>query len=207
MKKTNIVVFIILLLTTFFIGESSAQSRFRAGVVVGGNVSQIRGDFTGGYNKFGLVGGLRVNTILQEKMNITLEIVYSERGSRSHRLEPSDIEINLKYVEVPVLLNYKDWYVEEDDYYRVQVSGGFAYSRLIKGESLGTTNFPSDIAEDFSPTDISFVVGAEYFVTKKFSISGRWYTSINLLYDNEKNNPNLNGLRPHFLSFRMNYFF
>jgi len=208
MYKKTILKFSILLLTLLSFVEIEAQERFKAGIVGGLNVSQIRGDDTGGFNKIGLIGGLRVNTVLKDKMDITLEIVYSERGSKNDITEPVDVEINLQYVEVPVLFNYKDWYVEDKDYYKVQASAGFAYSRLIDAEINGTTLLHQ--VEDLTENDFSFVIGAEFFFGKKFSLSGRWHTSINLLHnpDNEPNpNQRLAGLRPHYLSFRFNYFF
>ena len=189
---------------------ANAQQRFQAGILGGLNVSQIRGDDTGGFNKIGLVGGLRVNTILTEKMDVTLELAYSQRGSRSDRneqLNGVDVEIDLRYVEVPVLYNFKDWLDEEEDYYKVQASIGFAYARLINVDALGDTNEHASETENFAKDDFSFMIGAEYFIGPKFSISARWGTSINLLYNNQKNNPNINGLRGHFLTFRGNYFF
>lgn len=209
MHKKTFLKLSVLFFSLLSFAELDAQQRFRAGVVGGFNISQIRGDFTGGYNKFGLVGGLRVNTILTDKMDIGLEIVYSHRGSSSSSVEENqgfDVQINLDYVEVPILFNYKDWYVEDEDYYKVQATAGFAYSRLISGESVGTTNLRADIAEDFREDDFSFVIGAEMFFTKKFSLSARWHTSINLLYSPISSNRDDMGLRPHYISFRLNYF-
>ena len=143
-------------------------------------------------------------------MDVSLELLYSQRGGRTSKSEESfgrDLEIDLNYVEVPVLFNYKDWYDEENEYYKVQASGGFAYSRLINAESFGDTNKYNNEVDNFSSNDFAIVLGAEFFLSPKFSISGRWVTSINLLFDNEKFNPNKNGLRGHLLSFRGNYLF
>ncbi|MFT4762797.1 MAG: hypothetical protein ACI9XO_001145 [Paraglaciecola sp.] len=208
--KKNSGIYIIIMFCVIFTTDLSAQNRFKAGVVAGINVAQIRGDDTGGFNKAGLVAGIRAITILQEKMDVSLELLYSQRGSRTNKAEENlfrDVEIDLNYIEVPVLFNYKDWLNEEDNFYHVQASIGFAYSRLISAAAAGFTNEHENEIENFNDDDFSFVVGAEYFITPKFSISGRWATSINLLYDNEKHNPNINGLRGHFLSFRTNYLF
>lgn len=211
MSKKNIIIYSILLFSFFSANELTAQNRFKAGVVAGMNVAQIRGDRTGGFNKFGFVGGVRAITVLKDKMDVSLELLFSQRGSRSSKAEQDIrfvfVEIDLNYVEVPVLFNYKDWYEEDGDFYRVQASGGFAYSRLISASASGTSNDHIDEVDDFSDTDVSLVLGVEYFLSPKFSISGRWGTSINLLYDNEKFNANKMGLRGHFLSFRGNYLF
>lgn len=210
MSKNNIIISVCLLFFTFFIHEITAQNRFKAGVVAGFNVSQIRGDDSGGFNKFGVVGGLRAITILDEKMDVSMELLFSQRGSRSSSTEETrllrDVEIDLNYVEVPVLFNYKDWYDEGANYYKIQASGGFAYSRLINSRSAGNTNTHNSEIENFNENDVSLILGAEFFITPKISVSARWGTSINLLYNN-KNNPNLNSLRGHFLSFRTNYLF
>lgn len=211
MSKNNSIICAILVICAIFTTNLSAQNRFKAGVVAGINVAQIRGDDTGGFNKFGLVGGVRAITILKEKMDVSMELLYSQRGSRTNRTEEDrlgrDVEIDLNYVEVPVLFNYKDWLNEEDNFYHVQANIGFAYSRLINATAAGVTNDYIDEVENFNEDDFSVVLGAEYFITSKFSISARWVTSINLLYNNEKHNPNINGLRGHLLSFRTNYLF
>jgi hypothetical protein len=211
MSKNNSILCAILVVCAIFSTNLSAQNRFKAGIVAGINVAQIRGDDTGGFNKIGLVGGVRAITILEEKMDVSMELLYSQRGSRTSSTEETrlgrDVEIDLDYVEVPVLFNYKDWLNEEDNFYHVQASIGFAYSRLINSAAAGNTNEHETEIENFNDDDFSFVIGAEYFISPKFSISARWVTSINLLYNNEKHNPNLNGLRGHFLSFRTNYLF
>ena len=219
MSKNKILIYVSLLFFTFFIHEITAQNRFKAGVVAGFNVAQIRGDDTGGFNKLGVVGGVRAIILLGEnlerkeenKMDVTLELLYSQRGSRANGTEQRrlgrDVEIDLNYVEVPVLFNYKDWYDEGDEYYKIQASGGFAYSRLINSRSAGDTNTHNNEVENFNENDVSLILGAEYFITPKISVSARWGTSINLLYNSEKNDQDLNSLRGHFLSFRTNYLF
>ena len=211
MSKKNIVIYFVLLFSMVTGTQLTAQNRFKAGLVAGINVSQIRGDRTGGFNKFGLVGGVRAITVLKDKMDVSMELLFSQRGSRSNKDEQEIrgvfVNIDLNYIEVPVLFNFKDWYIEDGNFYRVQASGGFAYSRLINASASGVSNDHIDEVDNFNNSDISLVLGAEYFVSPKFSISARWGTSLNLLFDNEKYNPNKMGLRGHFLSFRTNYLF
>ncbi|MEZ4962348.1 MAG: porin family protein [Saprospiraceae bacterium] len=186
--------------------NADAQQRFRAGLVLGLNASQILGDDIGGYNKLGLQGGLRVNTILRDKMDLIVEMLYSQRGSRSKTNEfiiPR--KINLQYVEVPVMVSYKDWYIEDDDYYKVQVIGGLTYSRLFKSSAEGSDH--DDQVDNFINNDVGFTLGAEFYLSRHFGFSFRFSRSINLLYNKDKHNPGVNSLRGFFLSFRTMYIF
>lgn len=199
---TTITFFTLLL----FSQNSNAQQRFRAGLTAGVNLSQIQGDKTGGYNKMGLVGGLRVLTLLTEKSDLSVELLFSQRGSRNDKSEPFIIQIDLNYVEVPFTYNYKDWYDEEGDYYKVQATGGFAFSRLLDATHEDSTGKPVDMTGDFNTNDVGIVLGAEFFFSKHWSISGRWTSSFNKL-SNAENSPTSTELRGYFLSFRTNYIF
>ena len=199
---TSITLFTFLLLAQ----DSDAQQRFRAGLTAGVNLSQIHGDKTGGYNRIGLVGGLRVLTLLTEKSDLSVELLFSQRGSKNDKSEPFIIQIDLDYVEVPFTYNYKDWYDEEGDYYKVQATGGFVFSRLLNATHEDSSGRQVDMTGDFNTNDFGIVLGAEFFLSKHWSISGRWTSSFNKLSDSE-NSPTLTELRGYFLSFRTNYIF
>ena len=194
-----------------FFQQADAQ-RFRAGVVGGFNASQILGDNIGGYNKLGLQGGLRAVTVLADRYDVSLELLYSQRGSYSkdgnHICWDGTQNMNLQYVEVPVVFNYKDWLVEGDggdEYYRVQVSGGFSYGRLINVTSRGSCH--DDLVDQFNENDFSFTTGLEYFTRPNFSLGVRWSKSFNLLFKHQDNTLGRNSLRGFFLSFRGVYMF
>jgi len=187
-----------------FLPLLSAQQRFKAGFTAGLNASQIQGDDTGGYNKLGLVGGLKGIAVLGERSELSLELTYSQRGSKNDKAEPVDIVIRLAYAEVPVLFNYKDWYVEDGDYHRVMGSIGFSYGRLLSAESEGLTSKYIDETDNFTKDDFSFVVGAEFFFQPRLSLGIRWNSSFNKLFHND-HAPGKNELRGYFLSFRLNY--
>lgn len=189
--------------------EASAQARrFRAGVVGGLNASQIAGDDIGGYTRLGLHGGLRAMADLGDKKELVLEMLYAQRGSYSKYGSPKcwngDISIFLQYAEIPVLFCYKDWYREEERYYKVQACGGFSYGRLLRATAGGSCH--DDLAESFNINDISVTAGAEFFTSPDFLLGARWTRSLNLLYNN-KNDPGRNSLQGFFLSFRGAYLF
>lgn len=210
MTQRNILLFsfLFLLIFPFQNIEAQAPQRFKAGLVFGLNASQIRGDDTGGYNRLGIVGGLRGITILTDKVDLNLELLYSERGSKSsneEQIRGFDVDIKLQYVEVPVMVSYKDWYNEDKDYYKVLASAGLSFSRLLNASSDGLTTHQN--VEDFGQNDFNIILGVEFFASPKISFSARWNSSVNLLFDNQKHNPSLNGLRGYFLTFRANYLF
>ncbi len=192
-----------------FIENTTAQERFKAGLVFGLNASQILGDDIGGYNKLGLQGGLRAITVLEEKMDVSFELLYSQRGSYSKYSSPrcpnGDVKINLQYIEVPVLFSYKDWLHEEDGYYKVQASAGFSYGRLLGANALGTCH--DDLTDKFNTNDFSFTCGVDYFSSEHLGFGVRWSRSLNLLYNKDKHDPGRNSLRGFFLSFRGAYIF
>lgn len=191
--------------------EAQAQQRFKAGLLAGLNASQIGGDDVGGYDKLGLQGGLRATALLRDKMDLSFEILYSQRGSYSKYGSPTcydgNLKINLQYVEVPVVFSYKDWYIEDGDYYKVQASAGFSFSRLISASAEGSCH--DALTEDFNDFDFGFTGGLEYFTSEHFSIGVRWSKSFNLLFNKDKhdNTQGYNSLRGYFLSFRGAYLF
>ena len=193
----------------FFTENALAQQRFKAGLVIGLNASQIQGDDIGGYNKLGLQGGLRAIAVLKEKMDISFELLYSQRGSYSKYSSPKcpngDEKIALQYVEVPVLFSYKDWFQEEDGYYKVQASAGISYGRLLGATAEGSCH--DDLTDKFNTNDIGFTGGVEYFASEHVGFGVRWSKSFNLLYNKDKHDPGRNSLRGFFLSFRGAYVF
>jgi len=204
MKK--ILLSIVFVLPIFSAADNAvAQQRFKAGLILGLNASQIMGDDIAGYNKLGVHGGLRATAVLKDKQDLSIELLYSQKGSYSKNSISGDfIKIKLDYVEVPVLFSYKDWYKEEAGYYKVQVIGGLSYGRLIRSSAEGSKY--DDLVDDFNSSDIGLTIGLEYFTSKHFGFGFRWSRSLNLLYNN-KNTPGRNSLYSYFLSFRGMYIF
>lgn len=180
--------------------KTQAQQRFRTSVVLGLNASQILGDDVGGYNKPGLLAGLRSAAMLKDKLDLSVELLYSQRGSYNKDGSPfcfdGSLLIALQYVEVPVLLTYKEWYV--DGYYKVQAGAGLSYGRLIKAKSEGSCY--DDVVDLFNANDLSFTLGAEYFFNRNISFGVRWTRSINLLFNKNKHSglQGRNSLRGYF---------
>lgn len=205
MIKLKLVFAVSMLFFLLFAGTADAQQqRFRAGIVFGLNAAQISGDDVAGYNKLGLNGGLRAITKLQDKIDLVIGMLYSQRGSFG-RYVIEDLKINLQYIEIPVMIAYKDWYIEDEDYYKVQAIGGFSYGRLLKASAVGS--FHDAEAENFNDNDFCITLGADVFLNKHFGIGASWSHSLNKLYDNKKYEAGLNALKGYFLTFRGMYVF
>ena len=196
-------------LFAFFVFQKNAvaQQRFKAGLVFGLNASQIKGDDSAGYNRLGIHGGLRAVAALKDKTDLLIELLYSQRGSfdNGEQFFNGDLDISLRYVEIPIMLAYKDWYKEEEGYHKVQVTGGLVFSRLLKATAAGSSHDAQ--VENFNNNDYGITIGADFFLTKHFALGARWNRSINLLYNNKKHDENIDSLVGYFLSFRGMYVF
>ena len=114
---------------------------FSATAIVGMNASQIDGDATAGYNKIGLNVGAKAAIYLAEKWEIDFEILYSQQGSQSTLVKgiPRRYYCHLDYIEVPLLVHFKDWKVTNSDnnsFHRFYFGAGASYNRLMGGKVL-----------------------------------------------------------------------
>jgi hypothetical protein len=202
-NKLSILFFFLCLL---FGTQNLQAQRFEGAAILGFNAAQIDGDNLWGYNKVGLTGGLKLAYRLQEPWNLSMEFLYSQRGSQSE-LSPLTSgpisKINLQYIEVPVLVSYKDWWIEGDDFFRVNAEAGLSYGYLFGAEkSVGGFQFE---AEDFLQHDISIIIGAHYFFTRHLGMGLRYTRSLTRLYENPDSGER--DLLGYFLSFRGIYQF
>ncbi len=201
----------------FFLSLSSVQldaqqQRFKAGFIIGLNASQLDGDYVYGYNKLGLVAGLRGVTIITDKVDVSIELLYSQRGSTSSLVpDNSNYPFTIKsdFIEIPLLIGYKDWLDSEGEYYKLDFHGGFSYGRLIRSEvDDGTINSNLvQASENFNKNDWSYMLGVTYFTGPHLAFTFRWSKSFGLLYLNTSANPGVPSLQNHLISLRSLYMF
>jgi len=160
---------------------------FYAGLIAGGNFSQVDGDSYAGYHKLGLNFGGIVYTHLAEHVAASLEILFSQKGARGHRVQESGAgtfinayRINLNYAEIPIQLNYFDKR-------RSHFGGGFSYSQLITAQERLDTNPPQQPGntgyvnlEDypFKKSDVNFILGGSLHMWKGLFFQGRFQYSL-----------------------------
>jgi hypothetical protein len=184
-----------LLSTIFFTGiysVSMAQSyyeetprTFYGGLLAGANFTQVDGDNFAGYHKAGLnVGGI-VYTQFAPRFAASIEILFSQKGSRAHQTQPSNsrqfliqkYNIDLNYAEVPLMLNYFDRK-------KAHVGAGFSYSQLISSKESVVTSDPSVNAIDmndkypFKKYDVNFLLGGSIHLFKGIFLGLRFQYSM-----------------------------
>ncbi|GJM36246.1 MAG: hypothetical protein DHS20C18_52470 [Saprospiraceae bacterium] len=169
------VLFIALMSLLFlFPGEATAQRRFRAAAVGGFNLAQLDGDKLGGYNQIGLTGGMQVYTILTDRWELSLSMLYSQQGSHRTRTDdPSSIyeSIRLNFVEAPVMIHFRDW--------KFQVGAGISYSNLINYKVLDYTGEDITDRQDYDSSIFSLIFGVTLHLSEHFGIDVRWHKSLN----------------------------
>ena len=179
---------------------------FKAGAIIGLNAAQIRGDASAGFNKLGIMGGLRVAVEVSEKVDLSLEMLYSQRGSFQQvtNNNPEEFRITTDYIDVPVAFNYRDWLVEEG-YYRIHFHAGLSYGRLINS---GTDDINLNaVVENFNENDISWLAGTSYYFNENLALTARYTRSVNLLFEGPGTGTNSNSFLGFFLTFHVLYMF
>ncbi len=193
--KSYIFLFIFLMLASW-----GRTQTFEAGLILGVNASQVNGDFLAGYDKLGLHTGLKVRVSTWEHIEWSVELLLSQRGSRPDIFTEDSRKIHLNYVEIPILIGFKDW--QKDDFYKIRFEGGFSYGRLV-GHKVSFQGVEEQI-DEFNNNDLSFVIGAALFTSEKLGFSFRYTHSVTPLLNN-KNSIEFARLRGFFLTFRSIY--
>lgn len=109
---------------------------FSGGAVAGTNFSQVDGDYFAGYYKIGLNAGGIVYAHIAKRVALSMEILYSQKGSKSNIPIPSpklahtyitNYGIKLNYIELPIMINYYD-------NHKSCAGIGVSYSRLMNSK-------------------------------------------------------------------------
>lgn len=157
---------------------------FKGGIVLGLNGSQLNGDNVAGYNKWGLRGGVSVGVDVSKILNVTVEMLFSQRGSsEKFTMNPVKVKngIGLNYIELPILLKISDYYIEKGDYHRFFAEIGISNGLLVQS-TIDGSDLVSEVEDQFSRYSISGIVGLGSFVTKNIGLGIRYVHSFNDLY-------------------------
>ena len=138
------------------------QKKFSGALVLGLNFSQVDGDSYYGYHKVGLNAGGMVYIHISKVFGISMELLYSQKGSRAVTMTESPYVgeyiskyyMDLNYVEVPLMLHII--------YGKYDIEGGASYARLIKSSELVITDQPviiDPVLNRFNTSDIDFTMG------------------------------------------------
>ena len=188
MFRKVLLIFTLLIFSFLNIADAQEQ-RFKAGVILGANMAQIDGDNSNGYIKLGITGGIRGVAIITDKIELSLELLFDQRGSRSQKIFDANyfpFRITNNYVAVPIVFNYQDWLDASEEYYKLHFHAGFSYGRLINStvKDEDEDGFFIPLSDYFRQDDISILVGATFYTGKHLAVTGRFSRSITPLYKN-----------------------
>jgi len=81
--------------------------RFNGGIIAGGLVSQVDGDYNTGFHKFGFLAGALVSLRLSPRSSFQMELDYIQKGSRgTDTINFHDFLLRFHYLEVPLLYQF-----------------------------------------------------------------------------------------------------
>jgi len=170
------------LFSCLMISTLAAQRGFDLSLVAGLNASQIAGDKLAGFDKLGINAGLKIGYRLPSNMDLSLEMLFSQKGSiakRSAGLNRMNTTFN--YIDFPLYVTYNDWFQDDDDYYKVGIHGGFSYSYLL---SRRLNNQRITNTEDLRNFDVMALLGVHYAFTKNWTLMLRYSNSFIRIYQN-----------------------
>ena len=159
-----------------------APRTFYGGIVGGVNFTQLDGDNYAGYHKVGFNGGGIVYARFDEHLAASIEILYSQKGARSHKEQQvagayiHNYYVNLNYAEVPLQLCYFDRR-------RSHFGAGFSISRLVSVKEEGEASTPGFPPTDFSQypfkkMDYNFIIGGNLHLIKGLFLNARFQYSL-----------------------------
>ncbi len=165
--------FIILFIFFTIAFVAQAQNKFRAGLKAGISTSQVEGDTYGGFDKFGFDGGGTLNAKLNEKWAAQFEILFIQKGSKhvgdANKGDLSFYLMQLNYVEVPLLLQYKQ------KKFTFEIGPGIGY--LISSKEYDQNGEVIN-AIAFHTTEVSASIGINYQIYKNLGMTWRYTNSM-----------------------------
>ena len=195
----------------FLISNLQAQN-FGGGIILGISTSQVGGDDLGGFNKAGLLAGFFANKTITPVLSFQMEMSYIQKGSNNPDMNDyksnnvGKPDISLSYIEVPLLLHYKQSKV-------LKIEGGLQFANLITGYYNDTYGEISTTTIDpFIDYDIGLLIGMDYKFSENLSLNTRISNSILPIGEEDYDypttyNPTTKGKYNSVLSFAIHYNF
>lgn len=155
---------------------------FYGGLIAGANFTQLDGDNYAGYHHVGINAGGIVYTKFDEHLAASIEILYSQKGSRAHREQGTvsgatitSYHAYLNYAEVPIQLCYFDRR-------RSHFGGGISISRLVSVKEDGQLVNSSTVVNfddyPFRKMDYNFILGGSLHLWQGLFLNVRFQYSL-----------------------------
>lgn len=191
MLKIRKITLLIAFLLVGWVNHVDAQSyyvddnrTFYGGLVAGATFTQVDGDNFAGYSKAGFTGGGIVYAQLVDKIAGSVEILYTQKGSKANKTQRSNnnvyliskYDIKLNYAEVPVMINYFDRR-------KSHFGAGLSYSQLISYKESAVTQptLPDTLDLDnypFKKYDLNLVLSGSLHLYEGLFLSYRFQYSL-----------------------------
>jgi hypothetical protein len=163
---------------SYFTGEKT----FYGGLVIGMNCSQVDGDTYSGFHSVGLNTGAMVYWQFSKPLALSVEFLYSQKGSRSvtQTSSPyagpyfSKYKIRLNYVEAPLLFHY----IISPKY---QLGLGGSFNALLGSKESFTAIYPIHIDESqaaFNKYTFDLIGSVSMMLWKGIMLSARYQYGI-----------------------------
>ena len=158
-----------------------APKVFTGGLVAGLNFTQVDGDTFYGYQKAGINAGGLVYVHFSEVTGLSMELIYSQKGSRGELVTQSAINgtyvqkyfMNLNYAEVPVTFHVIS--------HKFDFEAGISFARLINSSEWVESDQPvtiDPVANRFKTSDVDYVFGLARKLYKRWYANARFQYSI-----------------------------
>ncbi|HXC07262.1 MAG TPA: porin family protein [Bacteroidia bacterium] len=169
-----------------FAQDAPKKSRFRAGLTFGPVASDIPGmdtrDKDSDFNKLGLSFGALVNTRLNEKNVLQMEINYIMKGSSQQPDSANNgyYKLALNYLEVPILIRHTlRMNIRRKPVDKLEVEYGASFARLIGYSFVGQDNYQQQVdLSKLNSTDVSALIGLNYCFTPHIYFTLRYSNSV-----------------------------
>ena len=173
MKRT------IILVVMAIMALNAQGQRIHAFVSSGATLSQIEGDELKGFRLLGYTGGVGAIASLdqKERWGLSVEVLFSRRGSYNASIDPYRLSLPLNYVDIPLMAHFKD------PIGGMQIGLGLNYGRLLQ-QPTGIIQYnPRYFVPDTSdmsilPNDLAMVADIRFPVWRKLMLNIRWQYSI-----------------------------
>ena len=180
MKKYLLLLFTLGMFSSLFGQNPETDRRFSLAAVAGFNLAQLDGDDLVGYNQIGLSAGLRTYVNINEKWRWSLEFAFSQQGSNRGANDPLNAaidKIRLNFVDVPVLVHFRDW--------KFEIGTGVSYSRLIDFTAIDITGEDVSDLQNYSTDIASWIADVNFFFQENIALNVRWGININSIRADE----------------------
>ncbi|MCB9049114.1 MAG: PorT family protein [Lewinellaceae bacterium] len=166
------------------------QQRFKAGLILGGNLSQVDGDRYSGFDKANLQFGVSGAAVLSDHAELAVEFLYAGRGSRTesdknNALGEKDRRIDLRYMEVPILFRYRKKPEEPSSFFEL----GFSFGRIIRSQ-VTEPSLPADgfifreLETDFNKNELTLLGSYGLQASRHLKFKFRFGFAMTQFYDN-----------------------